>query len=347
MPGGWEKLPSTHYTTSERFKEKAPREGAALQDMGGQKTEGQKPEVQFKAEPPRRSLDHLIVSEVTRTQILSMVAKIRHHHKLYTEWNLQSLDPYGGRTAINLYGPPGTGKSFCAEAIAAELKKDIIRVNYAELESKYVGETSKNITSAFTHAKAANAVLFFDEADSILGRRLTNVTQSADYSVNISRSVMLLELDRFEGTTIFATNLFRNYDGAFIRRILGHIEMPLPDLDCRRRLWNLHLLPTIPGACILDPLYLAEQSDGLAGGDILNVVILAASNAVVRPEDQQTVTLKDVSDALSITRKARDESGQEPVRASRTATTAEVPIINAPADIQQAVQERQNTAGAA
>ncbi|HEU5383805.1 MAG TPA: ATP-binding protein [Ktedonobacteraceae bacterium] len=337
MSNSWEKLSPTHYTTSERFKEKASQREMALQDMGSQKTEAQ-----FKAEPPRRSLDKLIVSEVTRTQILSMVAKIHHHQKLYREWNLQSLDPYGGRTAINLYGPPGTGKSFCAEAIAAELKKDIIRVNYAELESKYVGETSKNITAAFASAKAANAVLFFDEADSILGRRLTNVTQSADYSVNISRSVMLLELDRFGGTTIFATNLFRNYDSAFIRRILGHIEMPLPDLDCRRRLWELHLLPTIPGAQMLDPLYLAEQSEGLAGGDILNVVILAASNAVVRPEDQHILTLKDVTDALSITRKARDESGQEPVHPARTVTTTEVPVTQAPPEIQQAAQEREN-----
>src|SRR5258708_6999788 len=187
MPdNGWEKLPHDYYTTSERFKEKAPHRETTLQEP-----EGWKPEMQFKAEPPRRSLEKLIVSEVTRSQILTMVAKINYHYKLYTEWDLQSLDPYGGRTAINLYGPPGTGKSFCAEAIAAQLKKDIIRVNYAELESKYVGETSKNITAAFASAKAASAVLFFDEADSILGRRLTNVTQSADYSVNISRSVML------------------------------------------------------------------------------------------------------------------------------------------------------------
>lgn len=342
MSNRWEKLPPTHYTTPERFKEKASQREVELQDMGSQKTE-----TQFKAEPPRRNLDQLIVSEVTRTHILSMVAKIRYHQKLYQEWNLQSLDPYGGRTAINLYGPPGTGKSFCAEAIAAELKKDIIRVNYAELESKYVGETSKNITAAFASAKAAKAVLFFDEADSILGRRLTNVTQSADYSVNISRSVMLLELDRFEGTTIFATNLFRNYDGAFIRRILGHIEMPLPDLDCRRRLWELHLLPTIPGAQMLDPLDLAEQSEGLAGGDILNVVILAASNAVARSEDQHIVTLKDVTDALSITRKAREESGQEPAHTTRTVTTTTVPITQAPPEVQQAAQEREDAAGEA
>lgn len=342
MSQGWEKLPPTHYTTPDRLQEKAPRREAALQDMGSQKLA-----VQFKAEAPRRSLDHLIVSEVTHAQILSMVAKIRHHQKLYREWDLQRLDPYGGRTAINLYGPPGTGKSLCAEALAAELQREIIRVNYAELESKYVGETSKNITAAFACAARAQAVLFFDEADSILGRRLTNVTQSADYSVNISRSVMLLELDRFDGITIFATNLFRNYDGAFIRRILGHIEMPLPDLECRRRLWEFHLLPTIPGASALDPLSLAEQSEGLAGGDILNVVILAASNAVVRPVDQHTITLKDVTDALAMTRKARTEAGQEPIRSTRTATTTEVPLEQAPSDIQRVVQERQSATGAA
>jgi len=329
---GWERLPNDYYTAKNRSQPDPMHAEPPPKDL----------ETVFEAEQPRRSLASLIVSEVTKAQILTMLAKIRHHHTLYVKWNLQSIDPYGGRTAINLYGPPGTGKSMCAEAIANELGKQIIRVNYAELESKYVGETSKNIKAAFAKAKNADAVLFFDEADSILGRRLTNVTQSADYSVNISRSVMLLELDRFEGITIFATNLFRNYDSAFIRRILGHIEMPLPDNESRCKLWDIHLLSTIPGVVSLDRNYLSEQSEGLAGGDILNAVILAASSAVVREGKECTITLEDIIGAIAITRKARQEAGGEPGKLRPHITSTQMPIEKAPTDVQQAAQAIQS-----
>jgi hypothetical protein len=161
--------------------------------------------------------------------------------QMYDDFGLGEIDPYGGRTAINLYGPPGTGKSFAADAIANELGMGIIRVSYAEIESKYVGETPKNIKAAFQKARETNALLFFDEADSVLGRRLTSVTQSTDHAVNVSRSVMLLELDRFSGVTVFATNLAVNYDPAFVRRILGHIEWRQCRGASRSPSWHRHL----------------------------------------------------------------------------------------------------------
>lgn len=121
--------------------------------------------------------------------------------------------------------------------------KLIIRVNYAEIESKYKGETLKNIQAAFKKAREIGAVLFFDEANSILSKRLTNVTQSADNEDNISRSVIFSELDNFNGIVIFATNFPGNFDEAFVRRIQAHIEFELPNEDYRMQLWNL-LLPT-------------------------------------------------------------------------------------------------------
>ena len=161
----------------------------------------------FEVETPQRRMADLVVPDGVRLQINSLLTKIRHHSVLYEDFGLAEIDPHGGRTAINLYGPPGTGKTFAAEAIANELGMSIIRANYAEIESKYVGETPKNIKAAFQKAREAGAVLFFDEADSILGKRLSNVRQSTDHAVNVSRSVMLLELDSFDGVTIFATNL--------------------------------------------------------------------------------------------------------------------------------------------
>lgn len=192
----------------------------------------------FNVEKPKHKLEDLVVPNKTKLQIAGLLTKVKSHDVLYIDFGLGEIDATGGRTAINLYGPPGTGKSFTAEAIANELNRDIIKVNYAEIESKFVGETPKNIKAVFKKAKDKNAVLFFDEADSILGKRLSNITQSTDHAVNVSRSVMLLELDKFTGVTVFATNLASNYDSAFVRRIIGHIEMPLPNNECRESLFK-------------------------------------------------------------------------------------------------------------
>lgn len=264
----------------------------------------------FEVETPLRQLKDLVVSESTLFQLRSLLTKIRYHRLLYEDFGLSEIDPYGGRTAINLSGPPGTGKSFAAEAIAHELGMGIIRVNYAEIESKYVGETPKNIKAAFQKARETNALLLFDEADSILGRRLTNITQSTDHAVNVSRSVMLLELDRFSGVTVFATNLASNYDTAFIRRILGHIEMPLPDAAGRARLWRSHLPARLP--LRLDESdweRLVSRTDGLAGGDILNIVVYAASMAIERQGPACIITFTDFEQAIEASKRAKREIG--------------------------------------
>lgn len=268
----------------------------------------------FDVETPQRRLNDLVLPDETMRQIRSLLTKITYHHVLYEEFGLGEIDPYGGRTAINLYGPPGTGKSFAAEAIAHELKMGIIRANYAEIESKYVGETAKNIKAAFQKAKETDALLFFDEADSILGRRLTNVRQSTDHAVNVSRSVMLIELDHFSGVTIFATNLASNYDTAFIRRILGHVEIPLPDADGRARLWRY----LIPGRMPIllgeqDWEHLVSESAGLSGGDILNIVINAASLALDRDGPMCLVALNDFLTAISASKRAKMKIGEDPL----------------------------------
>ena len=266
----------------------------------------------FIVESPRRRLADLVIPASTLLQLKSLLTKIKYQHVLYEDFGLREIDPYGGRTAINLYGPPGTGKSFAADAIANELGMGIIRANYAEIESKYVGETAKNIKAAFQKAKETQALLFFDEADSILGRRLSNITQSTDHAVNVSRSVMLLELDHFSGVTVFATNLASNYDTAFIRRILGHIEMPLPDADSRSRLWRYHLPERLPVQLNTedeDKERLVLETDGLSGGDILNIVIYAASIALEREGPACRITLDDFLMAINASKRAKQEIG--------------------------------------
>lgn len=264
----------------------------------------------FEVETPRRQLKNLIVPEHTRVQLRSLLTKVKYHQVLYEDFGLREIDPEGGRTAINLYGPPGTGKSFAAEALAHELGRGLIRANYAEIESKYVGETAKNIKAAFQKAKETQAVLFFDEADSVLGRRLTNVTQSTDHAVNVSRSVMLLELDHFSGVTVFATNLAANYDTAFVRRILGHVEMPLPDAVGRAALWQYHLPSRLPAQLTeADRAQLVAETEGLAGGDILNIVMYAAAQALEREGPTCRITLADFLHAIAVTKRAKQVIG--------------------------------------
>lgn len=276
----------------------------------GTKPEGDRKDqadLSFTLITPRRQLADLVLSAETERALSTALARIEHHEKLYQDWGLADIHPEGRGMAINLYGAPGTGKTFAAEAIAAHLDKPLLQIDYAQIESRFVGDTPKNIVAAFRTAAEQDAVLFFDEADSMLSRRATTITQAADYGVNISRSTLLLELDRFTGVTIFATNLARNYDPAFVRRILAHVYFPLPDHEARVRLWRLHLPDRMPRTAEVQPDVLADLSDGMSGGDILNAVILAASGALQRSGDQ--VTLPDFETAIRQVTRARQEVG--------------------------------------
>lgn len=306
MPKGW-KEQSSYTSVPKRSEEKTQEQEA---ESNTESSEMNRLEI-FIPEEPQHNLDDLVVSLAIRMQIEVALNQIHFHDILYYQWNLQKVDRNGRRVAINLFGPPGTGKSFCAEAIAKHLGKRLIKVNYAEIESKYVGETPKNITAAFEKAHETDSAIFFDEADSILGKRLTNVTQSADHGVNVSRSVMLLQLDKFDGVVIFASNLPGNYDGAFVRRILAHVEFELPDLECRAKLWSFLLPVEVPRDEDISIEWLAEQSSGLSGGDILSIVKLAASQAVARTGDKQKVSRTDVTEAIAQVKNSKHRVGRE------------------------------------
>ena len=266
----------------------------------------------FVPRPPSQRLDQLVLAPEVRARLQTLLSRIRNHRLLYEDWGLAEIDPRGAHVAFNLYGPPGTGKTMCVEALAAELGRPIIDVSYAEIESKYVGDTGKNIASAFAAARTAGAVLFFDEADSILGKRMTSVTQAADHGVNVARAVMLKQLDSSEGIVAFATNLAHNFDNAFVRRILAHIEIPLPDAPARLALWQRMLGIRVPGREAVDWSALADRSAGLAGGDIKNAVVIAlAATAEKRPEERRVATA-DLLDAIDHVQSARRAVGTQP-----------------------------------
>jgi SpoVK/Ycf46/Vps4 family AAA+-type ATPase len=284
-----------------------PRPGAAGDGEPGGHTPPS-----FAVRKPRRSMSDLVVTATVRHRIELALAQVDHHEVLYNRWNLRKIDPYRTGTALNFYGPSGTGKSLAAEAIAHRRGQPLIDVSYAEIESRYVGDTPKNIEACFRAAAVANAVLVFNEADSILGSRLSSVTQSSDHSVNVSRAVMLSQLDEFGGLVVFTTNFPRNYDAAFVRRILVHVRFDLPDEETRRLLWGALIPPEIPQAEPIDMAALAAASAGLGGGDMVNAVKAAAAVAVSRADADQVLRTGDLLAEVEAIRQAKAEVGKAP-----------------------------------
>ena len=231
----------------------------------------------FVPEEPKWSLDEIILPDEVKNQILDVATYADNSHRVFELWGFKRTHKFSRRIGINLYGAPGTGKTMAAHAIAKELGRKILIVNYADIESKYVGETPKNIRRAFEAAKNSNSILFFDEADAILSKRVTNMTQAVDVSVNQTRSVMLMLMNEFQDFIIFATNFIENFDAAFMRRISIHIKFTLPDENCRKKLWRMYTPLEVPNNLDFDEL--AKKFDGISGSDISNAMLNAAFKA--------------------------------------------------------------------
>ena len=226
---------------------------------------------------PAYRLDEMVLSAETKDQILDVIAYFQNEHRLMNEWGLE--EKYGKRRglAVNLYGPSGTGKTMAAHGILRELSLPMLLVNSADIESKYVGETAKNLSALFKEALERGAAIFFDEADALLSKRVTNMTSATDVSVNQTRSVLLNLLNDYQGVILFASNFIENYDAAFLRRIRFHIRFSLPDQAQRRKLWEVYIPGKMP--CTPDFAALAEKYPGVSGSDISNAVFNAAVSA--------------------------------------------------------------------
>ncbi|HET6798330.1 MAG TPA: AAA family ATPase [Gemmatimonadales bacterium] len=232
---------------------------------------------------PRRSFDDVVLPATTLRALNHALALVRKHDLIFHQWGLAERHSTGLGLAFHFAGPPGTGKTICAEALAYALDQKLLVVRYAELESRWVGQTSKHVASVFRAAARENAVLFFDEADAIAGRRFTSLSAAYEREANAVVNVLLHELETFPGVVIFATNLAANIDPAFERRIRTHILFTMPDVEERERIWKvqLHARKT-PLADDVDFRSLAERYPR-SGGDIKNAVLKAAQIATVEP----------------------------------------------------------------
>lgn len=221
---------------------------------------------------PRHALEMLVLHEQAKTDIIAGLRAIERRADMERVWNIGKIQPQEGRCILNFYGDPGTGKTRTALAVAWRLGKPMYQVSYSAVISKYLGDTAKHITQAFKRAADLDAVLFFDEADSLLSKRV-DMNESCATSINQNRNVLMQCLDAFNGVVIMTTNLFGNYDPALLRRIAKHIKFELPNRAMRRHLFELHL-PNLKRVDA-DLSELALESKGLSGGDILNVCLNA------------------------------------------------------------------------
>ena len=231
---------------------------------------------------PRLTFDDVILPESTRRALDQALTQVRQHDLIFRQWGLGERYATGQGLAFNFAGPPGTGKSICAEAVAHALGRRLLAVRYAEVESMWVGETPKNVAELFRIAGEENAVLLFDEADSIAARRSTSPDHGFSREANAVVNVLLKELESFSGVVIFATNLAANFDPAFERRIRTQVLFEMPDAASRERIWRAQMHPRTPLAADVDFRRLAEQYE-VTGGDIRNAVLKAATAAALEP----------------------------------------------------------------
>ena len=232
---------------------------------------------------PRRTFDDVILPPATRRALDEALAQVTQHDLIFNRWGLGERHPTGLALAFNFAGPPGTGKTICAEALAHSLGRRLLLVRYAELESLWMGETPKNVAGIFRTAREEGAVLFFDEADAIASKRSTSPESGFQRESNTVVSVLLQELEWYNGVVIFATNLAANFDPAFERRIRTHVLFEMPGPAEREQIWRVQLHPTrTPLARDVDFTELARRYE-VSGGDIRNAVLKAALAAAARP----------------------------------------------------------------
>ena len=259
----------------------------------------------YQAVEPRYSFEQVVLPESVKNKIEEAIGIIEVESKVFDEWGLRFIIPYAA-SALSFYGPPGTGKSMAAEAVAHKLGKKILSATYADIESKYHGEGPKMVKAIFKAAERDNAVLFLDESDSLLSKRLTNVSDGSAQAINSMRSQLLISLEHFKGIVIFATNLVVNYDKAFLSRLIN-VEFTYPNVDEREKIWWNHLKTDkihIPLANDVDVRKLAHDFE-FCGREIKNSIKNACVSVAL--DKRNVVTQSDFEKACKATLEEREK----------------------------------------
>ncbi|MBK9756188.1 MAG: ATP-binding protein [Nannocystis sp.] len=234
--------------------------------------------------------DDLVLPAEHAAQLRDLVRRVQQRSTVLDRWGF-GLTGTRGLAAL-FAGAPGTGKTMAAGIVARACARDLYRIDLSQVVSKYIGETEKHLEQLFAEAEAADVALFFDEADAIFGKRGA-IRDAHDRFANIEVGFLLQRIERFPGLVILASNLRKNIDAAFLRRLQVIVEFPAPDVASRARIWRQvwpAAAPVDPG---VDPVLLAERFD-LSGGHIRNIALAAAYAAA---HEGATISLRHVLDA--------------------------------------------------
>ncbi len=221
-----------------------------------------------------QSWEDLVLPEEQTSAVVELLARIRERRRVYEDWGFAEKLGKGLGVSALFSGPPGTGKTMCAGLIARDLGTEIYQVDLSKLASKWIGETEKNLAALFDAAEAGHAILLFDEADAVFGKR-TEVRTSNDRHANHETNYLLQRLETFAGICILTSNHESSIDEAFRRRLSVHVRFPMPEVEERKRLWRA----LIPKAAPVGPDLRLEQLGEafvMSGGYIRNAVLRAA-----------------------------------------------------------------------
>lgn len=222
---------------------------------------------------PMATWDDLILPQDHLTQLREAVDRLLLQSQVLDDWGFLKGRLGARGVRILFAGPPGTGKTLAAEVIAHALSVDLLVVDISRVVSKWIGETEKNLAAVFDTAERAQAVLFFDEADALFGKR-SEVSDAHDRYANLETAYLLARLERFEGLAVLATNFRQNIDSAFLRRLEFVIDFAEPDREQRHQLWRCHLPQSAPLADDVN-LYEFAALYPVVGGIIRNAAVAA------------------------------------------------------------------------
>ena len=223
---------------------------------------------------PKYTWEDIVLPKDIMQQLHAICDQVKYRYRVYGEWGFGRKLSLGKGLNALFSGPSGTGKTMAAEIIANGLELDLYKIDLSSVVSKYIGETEKNLSKIFYEAESSNAILFFDEADALFGKR-SEVKDAHDRYANIEIGYLLQKMEEYEGISILATNLKKNMDDAFMRRLHFLVEFPFPDENYRYRIWKTIFPEDTPVSKDMDFEFLSTHFK-IAGGNIRNIAVNAA-----------------------------------------------------------------------
>jgi ATP-dependent 26S proteasome regulatory subunit len=242
---------------------------------------------------PRYDWSDLVLPNVQLEQLQEICLHLKHRYTVFETWGFDRKLSLGKGVNALFAGASGTGKTMAAEVIASSLQLDLYRIDLSQVVSKYIGETEKNLSQIFTAAANANAILLFDEADALFGKR-TEISDSHDRYANIEVGYLLQQMEAYEGLAILTTNLKSNLDEAFIRRLRFIVDFSLPSGAERYQIWQQIFPKMLPIDPEIDWHMLAKQFE-ITGGNIRNIALAAAFLAA---DDGKNLTMLHLKQAI-------------------------------------------------